>query len=103
MSVKPNITAIIYDKRGKVLSIGKNSFLKTHPMQAKFGKAAKEDYHKVYLHAEVAAIVKCRDIDKAYKIVVARFNSKGEPVNSCPCKACALAIASTGIKVIEHT
>lgn len=103
MSKEFNITAIIYDKRGRILSIGKNSYVKTHPMQAKFSKKAKQDYHKVFLHAEVAAIVKCKDIDKAYKIVVTRFNSKGEPVNSCPCESCKLAIAYSGIKVVEHT
>jgi deoxycytidylate deaminase len=98
-----NITAIIYDKRGRVLSIGKNSYIKTHPLQNKYCKEAKLDYHKVFLHAEVAAIVRCRHIEKAYKIVITRFNKKGVPVNCKPCAACQLAIAYAGIKVIEHT
>lgn len=103
MSREFNITAIIYDKRGRVLSIGKNSYIRTHPLQAKWAKKAGQDYHKVYLHAEVAAIVRCRNIEKAYKIVVTRFNRDGEPVNCKPCAACQLAIAYSGIKVIEHT
>lgn len=103
MSKQVDITAIIYDKRGRVVSLGKNSFIKTHPQQAKFCNKAKEDPHKVYLHAEVAAIVKCRHLDKAHKIVVMRYNKNGEPVNCKPCPACQLAIAHAGIKRIEHT
>lgn len=103
MSSRVDITAIIYDKRGRVLSLGKNSFIRTHPMQAKFCNKAKEDPHKVYLHAEVSAIVKCRHLDRADKIVVMRFNKKGEPVNCKPCPACQLAIAHAGIRHIEHT
>ena len=30
-----SLTAIIKDKRGNVLAIGKNSYTKTHPYQAK--------------------------------------------------------------------
>ena len=36
---RQNITAVIYDKRGRVLSIGKNQYLKTHPLQAKHAHA----------------------------------------------------------------
>ena len=97
-----NLTAIIYDKRGRVLSIGKNSYCKSHPIQARFAKQANLE-HKIYLHAEVAAIVKCKDLSKAHKIVITRFGKSGQPRNACPCEACKLAIAHSGIKNIEHT
>ena len=38
MTTKHKITAIIYDKKGRVLSIGQNSYIKTHPYQAKIAK-----------------------------------------------------------------
>lgn len=47
--------------------------------------------------------MKCKDLSKAHKIVVMRYNKKGEPVNAKPCKICEQAIALTPIKVIEHT
>jgi deoxycytidylate deaminase len=101
-SKKYSITAIIYDKKGNVLSIGKNSYTKTHPIQAKHAELVGEP-HKIFLHAEMDAIIKCRDIDKAYKIVVLRTEKDGTYANSCPCKICQHAISLTPIKIIEHS
>ena len=101
-SVKHALTAIITDKRGRVLSIGQNSYVKTHPLQAHYAKKAGM-HHKVFLHAEMAAIVKCRDLSKAHKISIFRHNKKGEPMNAKPCPICQGAIESAGIKNIEFT
>lgn len=98
-----NITAIIYDKRGRILSIGKNSYIKSHPLMARFSKEANLDCHKIFLHAEVSAIVKCKDLSKAHKIVVMRFGKTGKPLNAKPCPACELAIKYAGIKIVQHT
>lgn len=104
MSKKHEVTAIIYDKRGNVLSIGKNSYTKSHVKMAKFSKQAGEPY-KIWLHAEVSAIIKLKGsaLNKAYKISIFRYNAEGRPALACPCKACAIAISHTPIKVIEHT
>ena len=96
------ITAVIYDRRGHVLSIGQNSYVKTHPLQAKHANKVGLP-EKTFLHAEVHAIVRCRDLSKAHKIVVTRFNRKGEAVNARPCPVCMSAIKAAGIRVIEHT
>ena len=101
-----DITAIIYDKRGNVLSIGKNSYTKTHPMQAKFAKMAGTEYsaaNYAFIHAEVAAIIRCKELDKAYRISVFRVRKDGSFGIAKPCKCCALAIKHTSIKVVEHT
>lgn len=102
MSKKFALTAIIYDKKGKVLSIGQNSYIKTHPLQAKHAKKMGEPM-KVYPHAEINAIIRCKDISKAHKIVVTRFHSNGKPANAKPCKICMSAIAKTNIKYVEHS
>lgn len=102
MSKKYSITALIYDKRGQVLSVGKNSYVKTHPLQAQYAKQAGEP-HRVFLHAEIDAIVKCRDLTRAHKIVIFRFMEDGSPAMARPCCVCQQAIAKTPIKVIEHT
>lgn len=97
-----DITAIIYDKRGKVLSIGKNSYVKTHPYQAKMAqKVGLPD--KQFLHAEIHAIVRCKQLEKAHKIVIMRFDKGGCGKNAAPCPVCQSAIEAAGIKVIEHT
>ena len=69
MSAKQNMTAIIYDKRGKVISVGQNSYVKTHPLQAKYAAIAGMP-DRQFLHAEIHAIVKCKDLTRAYKTIV---------------------------------
>lgn len=100
--VSQQITAVIYDRRGRVLSIGQNSYVKTHPIQAYHARIVGEPY-KQFLHAEIHAIVKCPDISKAYRIFVSRWNNNGLAMNAMPCPICMSAINSTGIKHIEHT
>ena len=95
------ITAFVYDKRGRLLSSGQNSYVKTHPLMAKSAIAMGEP-HKIYLHAEVAALVKC-DWSKAYRLLVTRYGKDGRPLLAKPCKVCHNVIAMTSIKVIEYT
>lgn len=102
MSSKQMLTAIIYDRRGKILSIGQNSYIKTHPLQAKHAKKVGKD-DAIYLHAEVHAIVRCKDLTKATKIFVSRWDKNGNPVLAKPCPVCMSAIKAAGIGKIEYT
>jgi hypothetical protein len=103
MSVKrkrPVLTALAYDKRGRLLSVGRNSYVKTHPLQAHYSrKAGKPD--AIYLHAELAALLKAKE--PVHKLVVTRFGRKGQPLLAKPCAACQLAIEEFGVKHVEHT
>jgi tRNA(Arg) A34 adenosine deaminase TadA len=99
---RTDITAIIYDKRGKILSIGKNSYTKTHPLMKVHGDKVGLP-EKIFLHAEVHAIARCKDLSKAHKIVVLRFGKNGAPLIAKPCAICQSAIKSVGIEHIEHT
>lgn len=102
MTKKQVITAIIYDGKGRVISIGQNSYVKTHPLQAKHAKRI-GDEEKIFLHAEIAAIAKCRDLSKAHKMMIFRYDSRGNPVLAKPCPICQSAIKETSIKFVEHT
>ena|ERR1700758_3642052 len=95
------LTAIIYDKKGRVLSVGQNSYTKTHPLQAAHAKKYNE--HKVFQHAEISAIIRCPDLSLAHRIRVFRYSKSGEPMPSAPCLICRSAISATPIKYIEHT
>jgi len=99
---KYDLTAIITDKRGRIISIGKNSYIKTHPMQARLAKQMGEK-DRIYLHAEIHAIVKCRDLSRAHKITVIRIDKQGNYRMAKPCKICAEAIRNSGINLIEYT
>lgn len=102
MSQHHHVTAIIYDKKGRVLSIGNNSYIKTHPLQAHHANQVGQ-YHKIYLHAEIHAITRCRDITLAHRIEVFRYNKAGQPVTAAPCEVCQSALKATSIKIIKHT
>jgi deoxycytidylate deaminase len=101
MSAKQKITATIYDRKGNTLSIGKNSYVKTHPMQKFFADKCGEE-HKQFLHAEISAIVNLRG-GVPHKIKIERFNKHGDPMLAKPCQICELAIKKSGIKYIEYT
>lgn len=102
---KYNITAKIFDRRGVLICIGKNSYKKTHPFMAKHAKQF--NVHKLFLHAEVDAILRCmrmRQIHRAYKLVVERYNADGSPGYCKPCEICDSVIRTmTNIKIVEHT
>ncbi|CAB4139400.1 Cytidine and deoxycytidylate deaminase domain containing protein [uncultured Caudovirales phage] len=96
-----HVSAFVYDKRGRLLSSGQNSYVKTHPLQAKIAAEVGEP-HKVFLHAEVSALLKC-DWKKAHRILVTRYGKDGRPLVAKPCKVCHQIISMTSIKIVEHT
>lgn len=100
MDGNQRIVAFGLDRRGKILSIGKNSYIKTHPMQAKFARECGQK-ERIYLHAELAALLRW---DKpVYKLFVARFDKKGATKLAAPCKICQRAIRAFGVKTVEYT
>ena len=89
-----------YNKRGRLLSVGKNSYVRTHPLQAKFAKqSGKKD--AIYVHAELAALLKARE--PVHKLVVLRYDKDGRPALAKPCASCQLAIKHYGVKYVEHS
>lgn len=94
------ITATIYDKKGRILSVGHNSYKKSHPEQAKYAARVGQP-ERLYLHAEISALVKCRGTP--HKIRVERIDKKGEFKLAKPCPICELAIKEAGIKFVEYT
>ena len=101
MSQKVLIKATLFDKRGKIISIGYNSYTKTHPIMKKYANQCGFP-DKEFLHAEVDAIVKCKD-KVPYKITVERYDKKGNPMNAEPCEICKSILQDSGVKVIEFT
>lgn len=97
---KYKLTALAFDKRGRLLSVGTNSYVKTHPLQAKYAKKANTEY-KVYLHAEIAALIKAKG--KVHKLVISRLGSDGRFLPSKPCPICQMAIEDFGVAEVEYT
>ena len=100
---KHQITAMVRDRKGKVIGVGRNSYVKTHPLMQQAAEATKSCSERIYLHAEVAALLKVRDWSKAHSIEVFRFTKDGKPALAKPCACCQFIINQTGIKEVIHT
>lgn len=94
--------AFVVDKANRIVGKGSNSYVTTHPLMLKAAKrVGLED--KCYIHAELAALISDKH-RKGIKLVVARVNSKGDPVNSEPCIVCKELLRSfPNIKSIEYS
>lgn len=93
--------AILY--KGSVLAIGNNK-RKSHPIMCSINKASK----KIYLHAEVDAIVKTInahgiEIFPETTLYVLRVTKGGRVTCSEPCSICKDIIESVGIKQVFWT
>ena len=100
---KQNVVAKIYDKKGRLLATGHNSYTKTHPRQAHYARLAGFE-RKNYLHAEIAAILRAfHSTSRAYSIRVERRSRKGNLALARPCAICMLAIKEAGIKQITYS
>jgi len=98
------VTAYIRDKKGRILSIGKNSYIKTHPRMVKLGKqVGYHNHEKRFIHAEIDAINKCPNLDRAHSIEIFVYSERSKEYReSSPCPICSLAIGLTDIKVIQY-
>lgn len=101
MSQKQQHVALAYDKKGKLLSIGYNSYIRTHTIQAKYArKVGKPD--SVYIHAEIDALIKARG-RKVHKIHVMRILRDGTYAMSKPCPICRAALKDFNVKEVGWT
>ena len=98
---KKKVGAILLSKN-RVLATATNLETKTHPVQAKLAERVGL-HQKIYLHAEIAALVKCRE--ECDTIVVARLggHSGKELRNSKPCPVCELALREAGVDKVYYS
>lgn len=101
MRKKYFITAKAYDKQGRLLSQAVNDYKKSHPLMKYFAEKVGLD-EKIYLHAEIRALIRCGD-NKPYRLVVERYDNQGNPAIAKPCIVCAEAIRAYGVSVLEYT
>jgi|SRR5882672_1983375 len=96
-----HICACLYDKRGKVVAAGINSFSKTHPLQEKFGNSS----HKIFLHAEIDAVVKAlrkKDDLSNLNLAIARVCRDGADGQAFPCDGCIDALKFYGVESVTY-
>lgn len=88
--------------KNKVISTATNLDCKSHPLQAEWAKRVGLS-EKIYLHAEMSAMIKARD--DADKIIVVRLGGRsGEELRqSRPCKICEAYLRHAGIKHVYYS
>lgn len=101
---KQKIVAFVLNQKGHVLTVGWNSYTKSHPTQ-KLEAGLFGEEHKQYLHAEVSALTRLtrKQLGKQSAIVIIRLGSKNRLLAGCPCKICASVIAKYDIDTIIHS
>lgn len=102
MRKRYQITAYAYDRKGKLLSIGKNNYNKSHPLSKYFAMLAGESQHKVYLHAEQQACLKAAG-KKIHEVKVIRKHNDDTLANAEPCKTCKTMLRAFGVQKVTYS
>lgn len=98
---RKRVGAVLYNKR-KEITTATNNDDKSHPRQAWWAERVglKE---KIYLHAEMACLIKARD-DYDTIVVVRLGGHDGKSLrNAKPCKICEPALRYAGIKHVYYS
>ncbi|MEM4258089.1 MAG: deaminase [Candidatus Thermoplasmatota archaeon] len=90
---------VITDRRGRIVAEATNMH-KTHPLQHRHAVKVQQP-NKVYLHAEIAALVKCRE--QGHTLYVGRWRGDGIIGLAKPCPICFSAIHEAGIREVVYT
>lgn len=91
-----------------ILSIGFNTN-RTHPIQMQYNRYRNfnnPENVKHKLHAEIAGLLKIRDLDidwSKVEIYIYRENKNGKPALAYPCVGCINYIRELGIKKLYYT
>lgn len=96
------LVATCFDRKGRILGTGTNNYQKSHPLMQYFAVKAGESDEKIYLHAELSAVLQSgrKEIDS---ILVQRFHSNGDMANAMPCPTCQQMLKSFGVRLVRYT
>jgi deoxycytidylate deaminase len=94
------VAAAAITKKRDILSIGFNSYTKTHPKMLYYSSKV-NNYNRIYLHAEISALVKSKK--PVWGLVIVRVLKNKSLALSKPCPTCQLAIKEAGCKFIWYT
>jgi tRNA(Arg) A34 adenosine deaminase TadA len=98
---RKKVGAVLMNKN-KVIATATNHDCKSHPLQAKWADRVGLS-EKIYLHAEMSAMIKARD--DSDKIVVVRLggHSGHELRQSRPCPICESYLKHSGIEHVYYS
>jgi deoxycytidylate deaminase len=103
---KYELVATAFDSKGRVLSTKFNDYTKSSPWQKMYAVMAGLSECKIYLHAEVSALLATRNHtgdSKVHSLLIQRFDSLGNPKLAKPCLGCMCAIRAFNVKILRYT
>lgn len=88
--------AVLHHGR-RPLSYGVNSLVRTHPVQDR-------SPHKIYIHAEVAALIGRRHYGDLARCSVTVYREvDGQPAMAMPCPQCQAILSTAGIRRVYYS
>lgn len=101
MSRKVVVKTTAYDRKGNILAVSTNDYERSHPWQKKLSLQCGMSEERIYLHSEVACLLKVRSArKKAHTLKVERYGRRGEMRLAFPCESCQSAIKLAGVKTV---
>lgn len=98
---KFEIIATAFDKKGRVISSGINA-IKSHPLMQKYSAIAGESDQKIFIHAELSAVLRAGD-RQIHSLLVQRHLKDGSLALAMPCPTCQAMIKDFGIKEVTYS
>lgn len=98
---RPSIISYALDKKKRIVSIGMNSYIKTHPTQFKYGKMSGNE-NKTYIHAELDSLIKAKG-KKIHTVIVCRHDRNKVLAIAKPCESCMLALKDYGVEEVYYS
>lgn len=98
MKKRYEILAQVFSRNNRLLSQATNSYTKTHPLQSYFAHKSGDSPSKIYLHAEISALIRAAKSGK--EIHTLRIVSKNSSKLPHPCRTCREAIAAFGVSKV---
>ncbi len=96
---------VIFDKN-KIISIGINNYLKTHPKSYKYMKkeVVNESGYLPSIHSELSAVLKLGEEDCSnYSFINVRLDNNNQINNSRPCSGCIELLKQVGFNQFHYS
>ena len=94
------LIAATFDEHGRMTALAENNIWKTHPMMKKYATQVNLN-HKIYLHAEISAIIRSRG--SCHSLIVIRVNKNGAFSMAKPCPVCQAAILDAKVEHLYYS
>ena len=95
-----------FDKKGAVLAVAFNDYLKSSPIQKALSIRAGLSEHRTAVHSEVLCLVRAsrnHPSKRVHTLLIERYDAEGKPRLAAPCASCQLAIKDSKVQIVMYT